>query len=124
MKCKKKFESIDEYIASFPLNVQTKLEELRRVIREAAPKATEAISYGMPAFKLNGNLVYFAGWKSHIGFYGGTGKVVDAFKEDLAGYEVSKGTIKFPLDKPIPVALVQKIVRYRVDENMKKKRKY
>ena len=119
----KGFKTIDEYIATFPKNVQSILQELRQVIREAAPEAKEAISYQMPAFKLNGNLVYFAAWKNHIGFYGGTGEVVKTFKKELSNHEVSKGTIKFPLDKPIPYELVRKIVKYRVKENLDKKKK-
>ncbi len=122
MESKKRFKTVDEYIAAFPKNVQSILQELRRVIRESAPEAQEAISYQMPAFKLNGNLVFFAAWKNHIGFYGASPSVVEAFKEDLSNYEVTKGTIKFPLDKPIPYDLVKKIVRYRVKENLSKRK--
>jgi len=118
---KKLFRTIDEYIATFPKNVQSVLEELRQVIRESAPGAEEAISYQIPAFKLNGNLVYFAAFKNHVGFYP-TSSGIEAFKKELSGYEVSKGTVRFPLDNPIPFDLVRKIVRYRVKENLHKKK--
>jgi uncharacterized protein YdhG (YjbR/CyaY superfamily) len=118
----KEFKTIDGYIAAFPEDIQRILEELRQAIKDAAPKAEEAISYQMPAFKQNGILVYFAAFKNHIGFFP-TSSGVEAFKEDLSGYETSKGTIRFPLDKPIPLDLVNKIVRYRVKENLSKKKK-
>jgi uncharacterized protein YdhG (YjbR/CyaY superfamily) len=122
---KKIFKTIDEYIAVFPKNVQDILQELRQAIEESAPEAKEVISYQMPAFKLNGNLVYFAAWKNHIGFYGGSSSIIDAFKEELSDFKVSKGTIKFPLDKPLPIDLVKKIVARRVKENLdKRKNKY
>jgi len=115
----KQIKSIDEYISSFPEDVQDVLEKLRRVIKEAAPEAQETISYRMPTFKLNGNLVHFAAYKNHIGFYP-TPSGIDAFKKDLSPYETSKGTIKFPIDQPIPFALVKKIVKYRVNEVLSK----
>ena len=118
---KKVFKTIDEYIATFPKNVQSLLEEMRQAIRDSAPNAEEIISYQMPAFRLNGNLVYFAAWKSHIGLYP-TFSAVEAFKEELADYEVTKGTVKFPIDKPIPFDLVKKMVRYRVKENLDKRK--
>ena len=118
---KKVFNTIDEYIAAFPENVQSILEELRQAIRESAPEAEEAISYQMPAFKLNGILVWFAAFKNHIGFYPKT-SAIEAFKKELSGYEVSKGTIRFPLNKPVPFDLVKKIVRYRVKQNLGKKK--
>jgi uncharacterized protein YdhG (YjbR/CyaY superfamily) len=118
---KKGFKTIDEYIATFPKNVQRILEELRQAVRESAPKAEEAISYQMPTFKLNGNLVYFAAFKNHIGFYP-TSSAIEAFKEELSDYLVSKGTVRFPLNKPIPLDLVKKIVSYRVKENLDKKK--
>src|SRR5665647_750430 len=102
---KKASKTIDEYIAAFPKNIQSILEEMRQTIRNSAPKAEEAISYQMPTFKLNGNLVYFAAFKKHIGFYP-TSSGVEAFKRELAPYEVSKGTIRFPLDRPLPLKLV------------------
>lgn len=114
------YTTIDEYIAGFPENIQKKLRELRQVIKEAAPEATEKISYQMPTFFLNGNLVHFAAFKNHIGFYPApTG--LDAFKDEIAAYPHSKGAVQFPLDKPIPFDLVRRIVAYRITENMKKK---
>ena len=117
---KKNFESIDEYISSFPKNVQTVLEQIRKAIKEVAPKAEEAISYNMPAFKLNGNLVWFGAFKNHIGFYPRE-SAIEEFKDKLSGYEVSKvqGTVKFPLDKPIPLDLMKEMVKFRVKENLK-----
>jgi uncharacterized protein YdhG (YjbR/CyaY superfamily) len=85
------FKSIDEYIAKFPRNARDVLEELRRVIRESAPEAKEAISYGMPTFKLNGNLVHFAAWKNHVGFYPGGSSAIEAFKEELSPFKHAKG---------------------------------
>src|SRR5665647_153219 len=118
---KKASKTIDEYIAAFPKNIQSILEEMRQTIRNSAPKAEEAISYQMPTFKLNGNLVYFAAFKKHIGFYP-TSSGVEAFKRELAPYEVSKGTIRFPLDRPLPLKLVSRIVKFRVAENLKNAR--
>ena len=112
------FSSIDEYIANFPEVVQAKLEELRAVIKASAPDAQEKISYQMPAFTLKGNLVYFAAYKKHIGFYP-VSSAIKAFKRELSGYESSKGTIKFPIDKPLPLELISKIVKFRVVENLK-----
>lgn len=119
-KAKQQNETIDEYIASFPKNVQEILEEIRQAIRESAPNAEETISYQIPAFRLNGVLVYFAAFKNHIGFYP-TSSGVTAFKKELSQYKVSKGTIRFPMDKPIPFDLIKKIVKYRVRENLAKK---
>ena len=119
---KKLFKTIDECIATFPKNVQIILEELRQAIRESASQAEEAISYQMPAFKFNGILVWFAVFKNHVGFYPKT-SAIEAFKKELSGYETSRGTIKFPINKPIPFDLVKKIVRYRVKENLGKKNK-
>lgn len=119
MASRKQFETIDEYIATFPKNIQEILEKMRKVIKKAAPKSEEAISYGMPAFKLNGVLVYFAAYKKHIGFYP-THSGIEAFKEEISDYKSSKGTVQFPLDKPIPYDLVEKIVIFRVKENMRK----
>jgi uncharacterized protein YdhG (YjbR/CyaY superfamily) len=120
---KKGPKTIDEYIATFPQNVQSVLEEMRQAIKESAPQAEEVISYQMPAFRLNGILVYFAAFKNHIGFFPTTSAMV-AFKEELSGYAVSKGTIRFPLDKPIPFDLVKRIVKFRVKENLEKPKKY
>jgi uncharacterized protein YdhG (YjbR/CyaY superfamily) len=120
MAPRKGFKTIDEYIATFPNNVQSILQELRQVIRDSAPEAEETISYQIPAFKLNGILVWFAAFKNHIGFYPKS-SATEAFKKELSDYEVSKGTIRFPLDKPIPFELVRKIVKHRVEENLSKK---
>ena len=111
--------TIDEYIASFPPEVQEKLETLRATIRKAAPKAEEAISYMIPTFRLHGNLVHFAAYKKHIGFYPGAGGIA-AFEEELAGYETSKGTVQFPLEKRLPLTLITKIVKFRVQQNLDK----
>lgn len=113
------FGSIDEYIATFPEDIQALLEEVRTIIKANAPGASERISYQMPAFVLNGNLVYFAAWKNHIGFYPGSGKVSEAFEEELATYIGSKGSIRFPISQPLPVELIGKIVQFRVAENLK-----
>ena len=119
---KNQFKTIDEYIAKFPKNVRDILDQLRRVIRESAPEAEEAISYGMPAFKLHGkSLVFFAAWKNHVGFYPGGSSAIEAFKKELSPYKQAKGTVQFPLDKPIPSDLVKKIVMFRVKENLKKR---
>ncbi|MEJ2150797.1 MAG: DUF1801 domain-containing protein [Chloroflexota bacterium] len=114
-----KYTSIDEYIAGFPPDVQDILEGMRRTIREAAPDAVEAISYQMPTFKLNGNLVHFAAYKKHIGFYP-TPSGVEAFREELSAYKVSKGAIQFPIDQPMPLDLVRRIVQFRVAQNQTK----
>ena len=111
--------TIDEYIAQFPADIQKKLQEIRGVVREAAPEAQEKISYQMPAFAWNGNLVYFAAFKDHLSFFP-TSSPVSVFKEDLAPYKVSKGTIQFPLDQPVPLELIRKIVVFRVEENRQK----
>ncbi len=122
MASKAKFTTIDAYIASFPKEVQGILEQIRRTIRKAAPGAVEAISYQIPTFKLNGsNLVHFAGWKNHIGFYATPSGNV-AFKKELARYKVAKGSIQFPLDESIPYDLVTKIAKFRVKEAQVKKK--
>lgn len=113
------FNSIDEYIASFPEDIQNILNDIRATIRAAAPEATEKISYQMPTFFLNGNLVHFAGFKTHIGFYP-TPSGIDEFKAELSKYKGSKGSIQFPIDQPVPLDLIAKIVKYRVSENLKK----
>lgn len=118
---RKEYKTVDEYIAAFPKNVQTVLEELRQVVRDSAPEAEEGISYQMPVFKLKGNLVYFAAFKNHIGFYP-TSSAIEAFKEKLSSYEVSKGTVRFPINEPIPFDLVKEMVRFRVKENLSKKK--
>jgi uncharacterized protein YdhG (YjbR/CyaY superfamily) len=113
------FVSVDAYIATFPKETQKILEELRATIKAAAPEAKEKISYQMPAFALKGNLVYFAAWKNHIGFYP-TSSGTEAFKKELSIYESAKGSVKFPIDKPLPLELITKIVKFRVTENLKK----
>lgn len=119
MDHKSGFQSIDDYIASFPDDVQTKLREMRALIRAAAPEATEKISYQMPTFDLHGNLVHFAAHRSHIGLYPApTG--IEAFKEAFAPYKTSKGAVQFPLDQPLPVDLITRVVQFRVGENRQK----
>src|SRR5512136_745195 len=111
--------NIDEYIAGFPRDVQQILQKIRTTIRRAAPQAEEAIRYQMPTFRLEGNLVHFAAFKNHIGLYptpSGTAR----FREDLAPYETGKGSIRFPLDKPIPYDLISRIVKFRVKENVER----
>lgn len=112
-------ESIDAYIADFPPEIREKLEKIRATIRKAAPKAEEAISYMMPTFKLHGNLVHFAAFKNHIGFFPGAAGV-EVFKDELTQYETSKGTIRFPLDQRIPLPLITRIVKFRVAQNLHK----
>ena len=122
MASKAKFTTMDGYIASFPKEVQGILEKIRQTIRKAAPGAVEAISYQIPTFKLNGsNLVHFAAWKDHIGFYA-TPSGNAAFKKELSQYKVAKGSIQFPLDEPIPYDLVTKMVLFRVKETQAKKK--
>ena len=116
-----KIETIDAYISRYDEDVQAILQEFRRVIKEEAPDATEKISYQMPTFYLNGNLVHFAVQKNHIGFYPAPSGVA-AFKEELTEYKTSKGAIQFPLTKPIPYELVRRIVRFRVEEAKQKKK--
>jgi uncharacterized protein YdhG (YjbR/CyaY superfamily) len=113
------FKNIDDYIALFPKETQSLLQQIRATIKKAAPEAVEKISYQMPTFFLNGNLVYFAAFKNHIGFYPvPTG--IEKFKKELSGYKTSKGAVQFPLDKPLPLELITKIVKFRVAENLKK----
>jgi uncharacterized protein YdhG (YjbR/CyaY superfamily) len=107
---------VDQYLDGVPNEVRAVLEELRATIRAAAPAATEKISYQMPTFYLNGNLVHFAAFKQHIGFYP-TPSGIEAFKEKLAKYRSSKGAVQFPIDEPLPLALIAEIVRFRVAEN-------
>jgi uncharacterized protein YdhG (YjbR/CyaY superfamily) len=121
MKNMKVVSSIDEYISGYPKDIQVVLEKMRETIKKAAPQAEEVIRYGIPTFRLNGNLVHFGGFKTHIGFYP-TPSGIEAFKKELAPYEGGKGTIKFPLDKPIPFNLVSKIVKFRVQENKAKQK--
>jgi uncharacterized protein YdhG (YjbR/CyaY superfamily) len=118
---KKRFETIDEYIATFPRNVRDILEELRRIIRESAPKSEETISYGIPTFDLDGkHLVHFAAYKNHIGFYP-TSSGIAQFKNELSRYALSRGTVRFPINEPIPFDLIRKIAKYRVKETLKQR---
>ena len=112
----KKYKTLDEYIASFPEDIKDILGKIRETIRESAHEAEETINYGIPTFKLKGmNLIHFAAFKRHIGLYP-TPSTIEALKKDLASYEISKGTIKFPYSKPIPFTLVKDIVKFRVNE--------
>jgi uncharacterized protein YdhG (YjbR/CyaY superfamily) len=117
----KQAKNIDEYIADFPVEVQLLLQTLRTAIRKAAPKAEEAIKYQMPTFVLNGNLIHFAGYKNHIGLYPGS-KPIEEFKDELSRYETSKGTVRFPLDKPIPLGLISRITKFCVKRNLARKK--
>lgn len=110
--------NIDEYIAGFPSDTQKILHELRAAIKKAAPEAEETINYAIPTFKLKGNLVHFAGYKNHIGFYPAPSGL-EAYKEALSGYKGAKGSIQFPIDRPLPLELIAKIVEFRVKENLK-----
>ena len=113
------YTTIDEYIATFPANVQAILKKIRATIRAAAPQAGETIKYQMPTFVLNGNLVHFAAFKNHIGFYPvPTG--IEKFKKELSVYKTAKGSVQFSLDRPMPYGLISKIVRFRVKENSAK----
>jgi uncharacterized protein YdhG (YjbR/CyaY superfamily) len=119
MESKSAFHSIDEYIATFPPEVRETLRELRATIRAAAPDAEETISYQMPTFVLKGNLVHFAAYKNHIGFYP-TPSGIAAFAQELAAYESAKGSVRFPIDQPLPLELISRIVRFRVAENLER----
>ncbi len=114
-----KFKNVDEYIIVFPEETQKILEQIRETVKKAAPEAEELISYGMPSYKQNGRLLYFAAFKNHIGFYPMT-TGIEAFKDRLFGYKWAKGSIQFPIDKPMPLGLIAKIVKFRVNENLKK----
>ena len=111
--------TIDEYIATFPADIQSILQKIRATIRKAAPQAEETINYQMPTFKLHGNLVHFAAFKNHIGFYP-TPSGIEKFKKDIEKYEWAKGSVQFPLDKPMPYGLIGKITKFRVQENLAK----
>ncbi len=116
---KSTFHTIDEYIKTFPADVQTILRELQRVIKEAAPQAEEKISYQMPTFAFQGNLVHYAAYEHHIGFYPAPSGIT-AFADELAGYKSGKGSIQFPIVEPLPLKLISKIVRFRLAENLNK----
>ena len=114
---KTSFKSVEEYIASQPEAVQSVLVRVRNIIRKAVPGAEEGISYQIPTYKLDkGAVIYFAGWKRHYSLYPATGRVVTEFKDELSAYEVSKGTIRFPLSEPIPVKLIERIAKFRARE--------
>ena len=113
------FNSIDEYIATFPQDIQKILQEIRAVVKAAAPEAEEKISYQMPTFTLNGNLVHFAAFKNHIGFYP-TPSGTQAFQKELSVYKGAKGSVQFPIDEPMPLKLISRIVKFRVAENKQK----
>lgn len=116
---KVKFTSIEEYISNWPENIQEILRKLQGTIKRAAPKAEELISYNMPAFQFHGILVWYAAYKKHIGFYP-RGSGIESFKSELAGYKTSKGAVQFPIDRPLPLNLIAKIVKFRVKENLEK----
>ena len=116
---KKTYQDIDEYIADYPKDVQKILNKIRATIKKAAPQAQEAISYQIPAFKQNGNLIHFAAYDSHIGVYPAP-RGVDKFKKDVARYGSGKATLKFPLDEPVPYDLITRIVEFRVKQNSEK----
>jgi uncharacterized protein YdhG (YjbR/CyaY superfamily) len=116
---KTNFKNVAEYISLFPENVRPLLQQMHVTILKAAPKAEEVISYQMPAYKYFGILVYFAGYKNHIGFYP-TASGIEAFKKELSVYKGAKGSVQFPLDKPLPVALISKIVKFKLKENIRK----
>jgi len=111
--------NIDEYIGNFPQEIQILLEQIRATIKQAAPEAEEAIKYAMPTFVLNGNLVHFAAFKNHIGFYP-VPSGIEAFKKELSVYKGAKGSVQFPLDQPMPLELIAEIVKFRVNENLLK----
>ena len=116
------YQTIDEYINTFPEDVRAVLNQLRQIIKETAPEAEETINYQIPTFTLHGNLVHFAAFKNHIGFYP-TPTGMEAFKKELAPYKGAKGSVQFPIDQPLPLPLIRRIVEYRVKENLKRKQK-
>jgi uncharacterized protein YdhG (YjbR/CyaY superfamily) len=112
--------TIDQYIAGYPKEVQKLLQQVREAIRKVVPDAEEAISYGIPSFKLNGNLVHFGGFKQHIGFYPGAGGI-KAFEKELSAYKGAKGSVQFPIDQPMPLDIITAITKFRVAQNLAKK---
>ena len=114
-----KFKTVDEYIGTFPVATKKIMQQVRKTIKDAAPEAEEVISYNMPAYKQEGMLVFFAAYKEHIGFYPTPGGI-EAFKKELSVYNSAKGSVQFPIDKPMPLALITKIVKHRVKENQEK----
>lgn len=119
---RKQFKTMDEYINTFPQDVQRILNELRQTIKEAAPGTEEMINYQIPTFTLHGNLVHFAAFENHIGFYP-TPSGMEAFKKELSSYKGAKGSVQFPINEPLPLPLIRRIVEYRVKENMERKPK-
>jgi uncharacterized protein YdhG (YjbR/CyaY superfamily) len=117
-----KITTIDDYIATFPANVKDNLNQIRATIKKAAPDAIEKISYGMPTFELNGNLIHFAAFKNHIGLYPAP-QGIEAFKTELSGYKGAKGSVQFPLDQQMPLDLISRITKYRVEKNLAKPKK-
>jgi uncharacterized protein YdhG (YjbR/CyaY superfamily) len=116
------YNTIDEYIATFTPEIQSILSNIREIVRELAPEATEKISYQMPTYYLNGNLVHFAAFQKHIGFYP-TPSGIEAFQEELSKYKGAKGSVQFPLNQPIPYDLIRRIVIYRLEESRNNKKK-
>jgi uncharacterized protein YdhG (YjbR/CyaY superfamily) len=115
-------KSFDDYLDSFPKDAQQRLKQMRLAIKKAAPKSRETISYGIPAFNLNGMLVWFAAFRNHIGFYPRTSAIA-AFKKELSAYKGAKGSVQFSFDKPLPLPLISRIVKFRVKENLSKAKK-
>lgn len=118
----KKPKDIDEYIAATPKELQERLRQIRQIVRETTPDAIEKISYGIPAYMFHGRLIYFAAFKNHIGFYP-MKDVIQKFEKELSGYHTSKGTIQFPHNKPLPLTLIKKIIKFRMQENLSKLKK-
>lgn len=117
------YDSVDQYLKTLPLNVREILEKIRKMVKHLATEAEEGISYGMPGYKLGGRaLIYFAGWKNHIAIYP-VPSGIEAFKDELKPYIAGKGTLKFPLDKEIPYDLIEKVIKFRVEENLEKSKK-
>lgn len=119
---RRQFKTIDDYISTFPEDVRDILNELRQTIKEAAPEAEETISYQIPTFILNGNLVHFAAFENHIGFYPAPSGM-EAFRQELSAYKGAKGSVQFPINEPLPLPLIRRIVEYRVKENLASKQK-
>lgn len=117
-----KYTTVDEYISSFPEETQNILQQLREDLQQMVPEAKQKIGYGIPTFTLNGNLVHFAGYKNHIGLYPGS-KAIEVFADQLKGYHTSKGTVQFPIDKPLPMDLIKKLVDFCVVQNLAKGKK-
>ncbi|HKW32635.1 MAG TPA: DUF1801 domain-containing protein [Candidatus Acidoferrum sp.] len=119
---RKTAKNFDDYLDRFPKQVQQRLQKMRLTVKKAAPQAKEKISYGIPAFTLNGMLVWFAAFKNHIGFYPRTSAIA-AFKKELAPYKGAKGSVQFPFDKPLPLPLISRIVKFRAKENLRRSKK-